>query len=78
MGASSSLISSSFWYVSGECQLYGQNKLCTYLYYCYPIIAPLNFIKLVHHAKEFNTPFDPIVSKGDLEEYRRTFLSYDY
>ena len=58
--------------VSHECQLYGLNKLCDYLYCYYPIKAPLNFIKLVL-SKEFDTPFDPIVSKGVLQEYRRTF-----
>ena len=42
------------------------------LYCCYPIKAPLNFIK-IGTSKEFDTPFDPIVSKGDLQECRRTF-----
>ena len=56
---------------SGECQLYGLNKLCNYLYSCYPIKAPLNFIKLVHRRNSMH--HYPIVSKGDLQEYRHTF-----
>ena len=30
-------------------------------------------VSCIGTSKEFNTPYGPIVSKGDLQEYRHTF-----
>ena len=54
MGASFSFDQVILLVSSGECQLYGLNELCNYLYCCYPIKAPLNFIKLVHQMNSIH------------------------